>query len=97
MKTLEEIKKEVAVKYRFKSWERILELVSLRDCPINWFEEYENEVAEEYARQCCEEQIKACLENAEVIEDPDNNNPYTSHRIIDIESILNTPNVVTTK
>lgn len=51
-----------------------------------------NEAMQEYAKQCCDEQIKACAENAEL-------EIYCQHGYgaLKQDSILNIPNIVTTK
>jgi len=91
MKTIEEIKNEVAVKHGCTNW---IILVRKVNCGISYtdFINIENEVATKYAKQCCDEQIKACAENV-AIRDEELNPSYELAEF----SILNTPNVVTTK
>lgn len=55
MKTIEEIKNEISVKYGYHSFSDALEMSV---CDIG---EMVNELAETYAKQCCDEQIKACV------------------------------------
>lgn len=92
MKNLEEIKEGVAIKHGFKNWFSLtnhcwqnLQFKRLHDC--------EDEVAEEYAKQCCDEQIKACAEKAQ----DEATSSYAGEIIVEVDSILNTPNVVTKK
>lgn len=60
MKTIEEIKNEVAVTYKYSSWENLIIELILNSFEYSRFQRIENEVATEYAKQCCEAQKEAC-------------------------------------
>lgn len=82
MKTIEEIKNEVAKNLGFD--------------PDYDAELMIDECMQEYAKQCCDQQIVACAENSKLKPVP--NCTYKGIlKIIDQDSILNTPNVVTKK
>ena len=59
MKTIEEIKNEVAVKHGYKNWHDA-DLCTSYDQS----DALVTEAMQEYAKQCCDEQIKACAENS---------------------------------
>jgi len=87
MKSLEEIKNEVAVKHGYKDWHDA-DLCTSYDQS----DALVSEAMQEYAKQLCDEQIIACAEQF-VDTTMDMNIPYGEIR----DNILNTPNVVTTK
>lgn len=51
MKTIDEIKDQIAKKHGYDSWNSVLYL-----CTQVWLNELENEAMQEYARVCCVEQ-----------------------------------------
>lgn len=101
MKTAEQFFKETIAEYNKNA------------TPMNVFSFSKKEselfidMIEEYAKQCCEEQKLQCADNAKVIagnlleRTPHNKHFWNmKHNLFveaDRESILNTPNVVTTK
>lgn len=80
MKTIEEIKNEVAINNGFESWSEI----SLYEV-FDYFDEV--------IKQCCDEQKIACAANAITMDDPKDNGKYEIGQVVDRESILSTPNV----
>lgn len=88
MKSIEQIKNEVAVKNGYADWLDLMTQYKL-ELKISYsrLNLYIDEVADKYAKQCCEEQIKACAESF----DKDDSLDKCS-----MSAILNTPNVVTT-
>jgi len=90
---LEQIKNEVAVKHGFENFEQIIDCIYVNSNGAgSIMEDIIDEVAAEHARQMCDEQIKACAKNADAGYDHIEECPF-----VDTQSILNTPNVVTTK
>lgn len=57
MKTIEEIKNEIAVKHGYKDYNHAY--MNMRSIAIS---EFIDEVAEQYAKQRCDEQIDKCFE-----------------------------------
>lgn len=97
MKTIEEIKNEVAVKHGYKDWLELCHHYQYVEFSHNEFNGYLNEVATEYAKQCCDEQIKECCNNASIKQENEYIDSLIGYAIvsrIDEDSILNTPNVV---
>lgn len=90
MKNLEEIKLQIAVENGFKNW-----FSATNHCWQNLMfqrvHELEDLAMREYAKQCCDEQIKACAEKAQ----DEATSSYAGEIIVEVDSILNTPNVVT--
>lgn len=79
MKSIEEIKNQVAVRHGFKKWSHI---------PMVKKGLYIDEVAYEYAKQCCQTQIVKCTINLNV-----DYLKRTEKYSDAVNSILNTPNV----
>lgn len=92
MKNIEEIKNEVAVKHGYVDFKHIKGCILLGKIDPSFVEYILNEIAEEYAKQCCQTQIVNCTINLNV-DYPKGTEKYSDA----VNSILNTPNVVTTK
>lgn len=99
MKTIEEIKKDVAVGHGFDEW-NIYDFNRANGSNIDLMV---REIAIEYAKQRCDEQIQDCYINAEVkticesVFDNNEGGYFDIYKVVVCEeSILNTPNVVTT-
>lgn len=94
MKTIEEIKNEVAVKNRYGKWDDIMFYHNGGGSSLSAekLSNMVNEVAEEYAKQRCQTQIVNCTINLN-IDYPKGTEKYSDA----VNSILETPNVVTTK
>ena len=86
MKTIEEIKNEVAVKHGYKDW-RDADLCTSYDQS----DALVSEAMQEYAKQRCDEQILQC---AEVLKKGTPNKLMNGNLK---EYVIQTPNVVTTK
>lgn len=83
MKTIEEIKNEVALKHGYDNWPDLICQMLHVGWRMTAFLKYENEAIQEYAKQCCDEQIKACAEKY------DNSNDELDY----YQVIISTPNV----
>lgn len=93
MKTITEIKDQIAQQHGYKDF---LDVLKSFDCAKSTYTEVNfiiNESMQEYAKQCCDLQIEKCADNATAgIYPGDYFNPEASVKV-DKESILSTPNV----
>lgn len=101
MKTIEEILNQKA-KENHPGYELFTYLFDdqLSDTRIKDLVNVVFEAMQEYAKQSCDEQIRECFNNASVKQESEYIDSLTGYAVvsrIDEDSILNTPNVVTTK
>jgi len=90
MKSIEEIKNEVAVNNGFVDWRAVM-FYHKQSLNTEEFSEIVDQVAYEHAQQCCDEQIRECKEG--IILSISN----ITYRRKAANIVANTPNVVTTK
>lgn len=94
MKTIDidEILNDIAIKNGYESFMDAARIGNIHYVPL-----IAKEAAQEYAKQCCDEQIKACAENATAYAVYSSDDDGTYDGVVSKNSILSTPNVVTTK
>lgn len=88
MKTITEIKDQIAQQHGYKDF---LDVLKSFDCAKSTYAEVNfiiNEAMQEYAKQCCEEQKIQCSNDVQIFNECDDPSYKTAE-----ESILSTPNV----
>lgn len=89
MKTIEEIKNEVAKKHGYDNWTDLICQMLHVGWRMTEFLKYENEAMQEYAKQCCDEHEKNILA---IIDKATPNELPNGNLKLSIQ-ILSTPNV----
>ena len=93
MKTLEEIKKEVAIEYTYESYDDFKNLTRKIDTDIVFImDEFFNKVAKRYAKEVAIASLEKASENAKVKYTLDEE--LNKHYLIDKSSITNVENIV---